>query len=671
MLLDDCNDDECETTIAEASTDLVTLSELILGDSSSTSCYATRAILTSGVEQFCFKEIANKNTKAVGAGAGAGTGVDNRDRDRGPMYEPRQVHIVDTMRNRAKVEANEAAKWEDLKQRIYNSGASQSFIVENETEEVQIALKSLERLGCMANLIPDEIKREEKVLMGNTNSDSDANELAAAKQFLQNIDRRATPEVARQLLVSLGIWNKHTNLDIIRLKVRTTFDAYLEDAAVDIALHPPPDLDESLRLDLTHLPSFAIDAASTKEIDDALSVEMVDNRQRLWVHIADPTRYIELGSPLGREARRRATSFYLPTVNIPMFPLALAAGPLSLRTDGEASCALSVGIMLDDAGGIDEETLIITPSYVRTTRLTYDEVDLLLDQNKIESKSNSASESSNTIQDMESTVESLRRLQNASEQRLRWRIDGGSLESISSYELPDMTIKARPSPDAIDGWKIDIYAKEREAANRIVTELMLAANEAVALYGDSHGIPMPFRSQSMDELSSEEIELIPEGPCRSWFAILSTYPSQISPNPLPHAGLGLDMYTQATSPVRRYADLALHYQIKSYLRGDPLPFPGNDNDSGSGETMVSIAQNAGTLSRQLERPANDYWLKEFLRRRGTQITKVLVLSSDRWKDNVYKLLLPELGAICTYSSTKSLAVGENLEIQSMHLSELV
>jgi len=134
------------------------------------------------------------------------------------------------------------------------------------------------------------------------------------------------------------------------------------------------------------------------------------------------------------------------------------------------------------------------------------------------------------------------------------------------------------------------------------------------------------------------------------------------------------MYVQATSPVRRYADLALHHQIKSHLRGDALPFPVNDGEDGSndtGITMISIAKNAGTLSRQLERPANDYWLKEFLRRRGSQITQVVVLRRDRRKDDVYKVFLPELGAIFTYRSTTPLANGQQMDMQSLRLSELV
>jgi exoribonuclease-2 len=142
---------------------------------------------------------------------------------------------------------------------------------------------------------------------------------------------------------------------------------------------------------------------------------------------------------------------------------------------------------------------------------------------------------------------------------------------------------------------------------------------------------------------------------------------------MPHGGLGLDLYVQATSPVRRYADLAVHHQIKAHLRGDALPFPGNDSDASSnaGNTLLRLAQNGGILSRQLECAANDYWLKEFLRRRGTQPIQALVLSSDGWKENVYKVLLPELGAIFTYRSNKSLAIGEQMEMQSLPLADFI
>lgn len=60
--------------------------------------------------------------------------------------------------------------------------------------------------------------------------------------------------------------------------------------------------------------SHAIDSADTKDVDDAISLEhLEDEKVRLWVHIADPTRYLTPGSPLDREAARRALTLYLPT----------------------------------------------------------------------------------------------------------------------------------------------------------------------------------------------------------------------------------------------------------------------------------------------------------------------------------------------------------------------
>ena len=98
----------------------------------------------------------------------------------------------------------------------------------------------------------------------------------------------------------------------------------------------------------------------------------------VWIHVADPTRFVPLGSPLETEARHRGSSVYLPTGLIPMFPLSIAAGPLSLRED-QPSCALSFGVVLDADGAINADyPPLITPSLVRARRLTYGLVDQLL-----------------------------------------------------------------------------------------------------------------------------------------------------------------------------------------------------------------------------------------------------------------------------------------------------
>ena len=83
--------------------------------------------------------------------------------------------------------------------------------------------------------------------------------------------------------------------------------------AAALIASPPPDPDAEHRVDLTHLKSFAIDSADTKEVDDAISLERLEDGVKLWVHIADPTRWLTLGSALEKEAARRALTLYLPT----------------------------------------------------------------------------------------------------------------------------------------------------------------------------------------------------------------------------------------------------------------------------------------------------------------------------------------------------------------------
>ena len=76
---------------------------------------------------------------------------------------------------------------------------------------------------------------------------------------------------------------------------------------------PPSDPDAHIRVDLTHHRIVTIDDASTTEVDDGLSVEeLPDGRRRLWVHVADPSRWMQPGSDLDMEARRRASTLYLP-----------------------------------------------------------------------------------------------------------------------------------------------------------------------------------------------------------------------------------------------------------------------------------------------------------------------------------------------------------------------
>ncbi|KAJ4835966.1 hypothetical protein Tsubulata_003051 [Turnera subulata] len=100
------------------------------------------------------------------------------------------------------------------------------------------------------------------------------------------------------------------------------------------------------RKDLTHLKVYAIDVVQADELDDALSAtRLQDGRIKVWIHVADPTRYVQPGSIVDREARKRGTSVFLPTATYPMFPEKLAMEGMSLK-QGELCNAVSVSVIL-------------------------------------------------------------------------------------------------------------------------------------------------------------------------------------------------------------------------------------------------------------------------------------------------------------------------------------
>jgi exoribonuclease-2 len=262
----------------ESETDLETLAELIVGDASSRACYAARAVLTVGVESCCFKEGRGDN-----------------------MYVPRPPDIVEALRSKARAEAEVEAKWEAIRERIQTacsgtSEAATAFCIDDETEEVRTAFEAIKRLGCLALLGPEELAEHEEMAAGT----GEAEALTSARTFLKQISRKGTAEAARKLLVQTGVWHVHQNLDVLRQRIPMEFSPNLEQLAAELSASPPLDIDADKRLDLTHLQAFAIDEVSTREIDDALSVEILElpgveggpvhKRWRLWVHIADPTR---------------------------------------------------------------------------------------------------------------------------------------------------------------------------------------------------------------------------------------------------------------------------------------------------------------------------------------------------------------------------------------------
>jgi exoribonuclease II len=447
-------------------------------------------------------------------------------------------------------------------------------------------------------------------------------------EYLTALGRSQTQSAVFTLLVELGWWNIHENIHLRRAQTPVHFSPKMQTVAHELLTNPPVDLDLSHRCDLTHLKVYTIDDESTQEIDDGLSVEILpDGRQKLWIHIADPTRLLSPEDEFDLEARKRSVTIYLPTGMIPMFPPELATGPMSLR-QGQKCCALSFGVILDSNGAVAEYA--ITPSTIEPTyRLTYEDVEEML-QLRIPG---------------EMEIESLAQ---AAKLRTQWRLSQGSI----NINMPESTVKVS------DG-EVSIDLIEDNRARKLVAEMMILAGEVAAKYGQDHSLPLPYRGQPQPELPpEEELILIPVGPARSC-AIRRCMPkSEMATTPSRHASLGLNTYSQVTSPIRRYTDLLAHFQIKAHLRGDELPF--------TVERLQEIMLGLGTNIYEaimVERQTNRYWTLEYLNRSGDREWDALFLRWLREDESLALILIEELGIELAMKFNRWVASGEQIQVQ--------
>ncbi|TAF04438.1 MAG: RNB domain-containing ribonuclease [Nostocales cyanobacterium] len=538
-------------------------------------------------------------------------------KQKGDAYEPRSTAQVAERKHQIEVEAQKAKGQQEFLTRVEQS--LQGEIVEWQRQDRQ----RLEAIEKYATLVAD-------IVRVGLNSDSLARAYpppAPVLETMSMLGRSATPQTAFQLLIDLGWWSPHENLFLRRSSIPVQFPNKVLEVAQQNLDSPPADLDTN-RLDLTHLKVYTVDDESTTEIDDGLSWETLpDGRERLWVHIADPTRWLIPEDELDLEARKRGSTVYLPTGMIPMFPEVLATGPMSL-VQGKVCCALSFGIVLDQTGAVED--YCIHPSLIKPTyRLTYEDVDEML-QLGVEAEPEIAA------------------IANLAKRRKTWRYNQGAI----SINMPEAMIKVKD-----DDISIDIL--DDSSSRQLVAEMMILAGEVAARYGQTHQIPLPFRGQPQPELPPEEELLqLPPGFVRSCAMRRCMPKSEMSINPVRHAGLGLDTYTQATSPIRRYSDLLTHFQLKAHLRGEDLPFSAEQLK----EVMMTVTSTTQEVT-MVERQTNRYYALEYLRRHPEEVWQITVLMWLREDSNLALILLEDLGLQLPMVFRRSVNLGEQVLVK--------
>lgn len=323
------------------------------------------------------------------------------------------------------------------------------------------------------------------------------------------------------------------------------------------------------REDLRDMPLLTIDPSDARDHDDACYAHADDDPKNpgghvIWVAIADVAAYVQPGTALDREARKRGNSSYFPDRVVPMLPDRLSGDLCSLH-EGVPRACIAVRMQIDADGNK------IGHRFVRglmrsAASLHYAEVQDAIDGN---------------INDRTGPLLDpvLKPLYDAYAGLKKARAERQPLE----LDLPERKIVLSDA-----GEVQSVAFRDRLDAHKLIEEFMILANVAAAETLIAKRRPLLFRVH--EEPAQEKLESLREtaqaaglnlakgqvlqtrhlnallnaaaGTEDAELINLSTLRSMAqayyNPENFGHFGLALRNYAHFTSPIRRYADLIVH-----------------------------------------------------------------------------------------------------------------
>ncbi len=325
------------------------------------------------------------------------------------------------------------------------------------------------------------------------------------------------------------------------------------------------------RLDYTDKIVFTIDGEDTRDIDDAISIEVAKNGNRiLGVHIADVGEYVKKDNVFDKEAFKRGTSVYFPNLVLPMLPRELSNGICSLNERVDR-LALSCFMEFDSKANLVDYK--ICESIINSKkRFTYTEVQRVFDGANDQPKE---------------LIERLQLMRELARQLEEGRNKRGAIE----FNIPEVQIFLNDLGDVLT-----LKKRENNESHKLIESFMVVANETIATHFLKEKIPFVYRiherpdAQKIERLvgmlntfgvshkiNPEEVEpkdiqvlleSIKDEPSEyviNRIALRCMKKAKYSPECVGHYGLASPKYCHFTSPIRRYPDLTIHRIIKDYL----------------------------------------------------------------------------------------------------------
>lgn len=376
------------------------------------------------------------------------------------------------------------------------------------------------------------------------------------------------------------------------------------------------------RTDLRDKLIFTIDGADAKDLDDAVSVEKLENgNYLLGVHIADVSHYVKEDSQLDKEALKRGCSVYLINKVLPMLPEKLSNGLCSLNPKIDR-LTLSIEMQIDSDGKIISHH-IFNSIINSKERLVYTDVSDIL-----ENKDNELIKKYKHIHDDLILMEELALILRKS------REERGSIDFNFDEAYIELDEKGVP---------VKIHIAERRIANRMIEEFMLKANETIAEHFYWLDIPFIYRNHeepSMDKINdlrqfiynfgyvlkgnletirpkslqeiTKKIKGKREENIINSVMLRSLKKANYSPKNLGHFGLSAEYYSHFTSPIRRYPDLMIHRIIKEVIELGSLREERVKKLVMKVEEAAKKSSEAEIVSEDVEREVDDLKKAEYI-----------------------------------------------------------
>lgn len=419
-------------------------------------------------------------------------------------------------------------------------------------------------------------------------------------------------------LMEIGVLEPHINrvlFDVNLLLPSSQHSRPLENLATNLEKVDPakvhlPDAMASLRHDFKELPVFCIDNAGAEEIDDGISVERILGSSDTWVHIhiANPTAFFDQQAIYAKMAAHLTETFYSPDSVYPMLPKWMSRDMFSLRADRPT---LTFSAKLDPQGEILD--FKIRNGIIRkVVTLTYKDLPILLGVDEKTSEivklvigGEGPKETARKTPDLTpEQLEDLRRIHSLSSARylLRRRNGGvyfqhnGAEVTVHQKEGKYGLLKTYPHRGkglTIQGDPVIVlhgrpYANwfspsRSNSSEHLVREMMILACEVGGRYAVDRNVPSIFRGMQSNpyaKYTAAEFErdvVLPaeakfgEIPLAVGIGLLEAHGyGHVRTSAIRHPLMGLDQYSQVTSPLRRYGDMIIHWQIESALREESL-----------------------------------------------------------------------------------------------------